>query len=487
MARMLDVGEIRLLAEAHVDELQVFARSPRLHAADAKGETPLHIAARCGKLALCDLFIRHGADPGVRNFNSQTPAEVAAAEGHAALSQLLMALELDDGAADSSPPRQSTNSEHSVAPMVEVVDTLWFEAEEEAEAFQNRIGARNPVVEGPSPAPTYPITVNDGATEWDLDPTLAPLAGEGIAEGLIAPEDSRQDGDFLVIRSKGRRSSKPAVLPVGTRMQIDPDYCRSWTSETIQVHRLPMSDVQALISSCSGNADTEDLWNAVDRILDIAGIEHQDGDDPALWDSPVTVNEDDLGEALEATLTRDTRLPGMGRFLMDRSEEEMLISPMLQIKSSLHVALLGSDDAIRVILRFVNMVLAGELQPARLTLLSVSPDRENDPGSNVLREVSDTLKAIIDDGIPIEGKRRRIAVHALDRLDLSAVFFKDLGRYLEERPGQHETARAIGDLISELEVTTERLILAHLPYVRRFASRNVDDSCHWWRADSPTV
>jgi hypothetical protein len=39
-------------------------RVPRIHAAGPRGETQLHLAARTGNLALGDLFIRSGIDPG---------------------------------------------------------------------------------------------------------------------------------------------------------------------------------------------------------------------------------------------------------------------------------------------------------------------------------------------------------------------------------------------------------------------------------------
>ena len=59
----LDPVEIRLITDGKLERLAEFAASSRLHAADPKGDTPLHLAARMGNLTLCDLFIRSGADP----------------------------------------------------------------------------------------------------------------------------------------------------------------------------------------------------------------------------------------------------------------------------------------------------------------------------------------------------------------------------------------------------------------------------------------
>ena len=84
--------EIRLIAEGKLEGLAKFAASSRLQAADPKGDTPLHLAARMGNLAVCDLFIRLGADPNALNHDRQSPADVAFSEGHGLAAQLLSSL-----------------------------------------------------------------------------------------------------------------------------------------------------------------------------------------------------------------------------------------------------------------------------------------------------------------------------------------------------------------------------------------------------------
>ncbi|CAN0177111.1 unnamed protein product, partial [Chrysoparadoxa australica] len=85
-------SEVRLILAGAVDSLAQFAASPRLHATDAKGDTPLHIAARMGNLVLCDLFVRSGSDPRALNSERQRPADIALAEGHSLAAQLLYSL-----------------------------------------------------------------------------------------------------------------------------------------------------------------------------------------------------------------------------------------------------------------------------------------------------------------------------------------------------------------------------------------------------------
>lgn len=81
-----------MIAEGKLDALPDFAATARLHFADPKGDTPLHLAARTGNLALYDLFISSGADPKTLNHERQTPADVAFSEGHQLAAQLLSSL-----------------------------------------------------------------------------------------------------------------------------------------------------------------------------------------------------------------------------------------------------------------------------------------------------------------------------------------------------------------------------------------------------------
>lgn len=88
----LTPSEIRQIIEARQEGMHEFVASQRFHAIDPKGDTPLHLAARMGNLALCDLFIRSGADPSALNHEQRSPADVAHAEGHKLASQLLSSL-----------------------------------------------------------------------------------------------------------------------------------------------------------------------------------------------------------------------------------------------------------------------------------------------------------------------------------------------------------------------------------------------------------
>lgn len=141
-------SEMRLLFEGADASLEQFAISPRLHATDAKGDTPLHIAARTGNLVLCDLFVRSGSDPRALNNERLTPADVALAEGHDIAARLLYSLvseplqpEQIQGAIDATFPASSRSARDDLvrrAPegnpsmswsddRVQLLKTLWAE------------------------------------------------------------------------------------------------------------------------------------------------------------------------------------------------------------------------------------------------------------------------------------------------------------------------------------------------------------------------
>lgn len=473
MLRPLDAAEVRLLADAQLSELRDFARSERVHAVDGKNDTPLHIAARWGKLALCDLLIKHGADPDAKNALGETAAQVAAAEGHLDLSELLLALEAESPQVHAEPPREAVvgDQAQAVPPDLE----LTFEAEADPEAYRTPTSGFGEIPQTPF-SPYYGTKVTSGEVDWNIDLTPAVVDGEGINVAAVAPvSDTPADDEFLVTQMRGKKSKKTATLPVGTRMSVDATYVRQMARDWLECHRVHEADVEALLAACSGNADADDSWRNVTCILDAAGLELVAEDDPALWDAPIVVDADDLEEALASALTRNSQLPGRGRFRMDRADQEALLTPMLRAKDGLHLALVTSKEAVRIILQFAEMVMAGQLKPEYFTLLAVYPSRENDPGLTLLREVSETLRSVSAAHLEIEGKRRRLAIQGVEKLDLSSVFFKALGRHLSGQPGQEEIARNIHQLLGDLETFTAKLIDAHLPYARRFASRYAEE------------
>ncbi|WP_075596115.1 sigma-70 family RNA polymerase sigma factor [Novacetimonas hansenii] len=490
--------EIRLIAEGKLDRLVEFAASSRLHATDLQGDTPLHFAARTGSLAVCDLFIRSGADPDALNHDRQTPAEVAFAEGHGLASQLLSSL--------AAPPRETETLSQSLGSLAtetavagpdaiedcrftviqkteptvrvdDLDDLLNFEAKAEPEEFFNYYAGATASGTFITLASPSPVVSDNEVGDWNLDLSPAPIAGEGIGSDTCTSItiDYGAENDFLKVRKSGRKSNKRAVVHTGTRMSIDPDFCVTWSEEILAKGCCSLNDINRLVDACEGNGDFEELRINLKRSLEAAGfdLEQATGQDMDLWYVISDISSDDLADAIEAALTRRTHLPGTQRFVMNKSGELQLLEPMIRAKQELQLSILSSETAVVTILDVMNSIRDGSRDPASVSLRTIIPSRQNHAETSNVMEAVDTLRSWHTSGRMLDGKQRRKALAALDALDLSLAFHKELFRRLQQFPSYQNEASTLKAEILVFEAVNERLIREHLPYVRRFASRNV--------------
>lgn len=497
-SRVLEPVEIRLIAEGKIERLADFAASSRLHTPAPKGDTPLHLAARMGNLAVCDLFIRSGADPGSLNHDWQTPADVAFAEGHGLAAQLLSSLV-------ARSPETETDSEHEALSEVEIVvagpdavpehrftlvqetepadttddidDLLNFEAEAEPEEFFDQYTGDTASGTFVALVNSSPVVSDDEDGDWDLDLSPAPIAGEGIGSSAAVAAHHGAENDFLRVRNRGRQSVKRAVVQTGTRMSIDPDLCFTWAEEILAKGWCSVDDVDRLVAHCEGNGDLEELRINLQRNLEAAGfdLDQATGHDAELWDAISDTSSDDLADAIEAALTRRTRLPGTQRFVMDKSDELQLLEPMMRAKQELQLGILASETAVETILDVMDSIRDGLRDPSSVSLRTIIPSRPGHAETSEVMAASDALRSWYANGRVMDGKRRREALAALEALDLSLAFHKELVRRLEQFPACQAEASQLEAEILISESATEHLIREHLPYVRRFASRNVEE------------
>lgn len=506
---LLGPFEIRLIAEGKLERLVEFAASSRLHVSDPKGDTPLHLAARMGNLAVCDLFIRSGADPSAINHDRQTPADVAFAEGHGLAGQLLSSLvagppetekktetvgerdvsflvdtevsEPDAVTAHRFAMIQETDAagkaDYLAGKADDLDDLLTFEAEAEPEEFFDQYAGETASGTFVALSSLPPAVSKEVDGDWDLDLSAAPIAGEGIGSSAALPTAQGTESDFLQVRNRGRQSFKRAVVQTGTRMSIDPDLCVKWAEEILAKGHCSLDDIDRLVADCEGNGDLEDLRINVQRNLEEAGFELEQamGHDADLWDAVSDASSDDLAEAIEAALTRRTRLPGTQRFIMDKSEELQLLEPMMRAKQELQLGILASETAVETILDVMDRIRDGSRDPGSVSLRTIIPSRPGHAETTEVMAAGDTLRSWHTTGRVMDGKRRREALAALEALDLSLAFHKELVRTLEQLPAcQAEASRLEAELLIS-ESASQHLIREHLPYVRRFASRNVEE------------
>jgi len=501
-SQILAPVEIRLIAEGKIERLADFAASSRLHTPDPKGDTPLHLAARTGNLAACDLFIRSGADPSSLNHDRQTPADVAFAEGHGLAAQLLSSLVARSPETETE---TETVSEHEALSEVEIVvdereavpercftvvqetetsdatddleDLLKFEAEAEPEEFFDQYAGNTASGTFVALVSSSSVVSDDEDGDWDLDLSTAPIVGEGIGSSAAAAGDHGAESDFLQVRNRGRQSVKRAVVQTGTRMSVDPDLCFTWAEEILAKGRCPLDDIDRLVAHCEGNGDLEELRINLQRNLEAAGfdLDQATGHGSELWDPTSDTSPDDLADAIEAALTRRTRLPGTQRFVMDKSDELQLLEPMMRAKQELQLGLLASDAAVETILDVIDCICDGSRDPSSVSLRNIIPTRPSHAETFEVMAAADALRSWHTNGRVMDGKRRREALAALEALDLSLAFHKELVRRLEQVPACHVEASQLEVEILVFESATEHLIREHLPYVRRFASRNVEE------------
>jgi RNA polymerase primary sigma factor len=499
-SHVLKPSEIRLIAEEKLERLAEFAESSRLRAADPKGDTPLHLAARMGNLAVCDLFIRSGADPGALNHDRQTPADVAFAEGHRLAAQLLSSI-----FAGSPETKTDTVGEREFSLVVEDVvtgpdgvpehrvavfqeteptdrtdgldDLLTFEAEANPEEFFDQHSGDAGSGIFVALISSSPVVSDNEAGDWDLDLSAAPITGEGIGSSAAVTADHGAENNFLKVRTRSRQSVKRAVVQTGTRLSIDPELCFTWAEEILAKGRCSLDDIDQLVAHCEGNGDLEELRINLQRNLEAAGFDFTQatGHDVELWDAVSDTSSDDLADAIEAALTRRTRLPGTKHFVMDKSEELQLLEPMMRAKQELQLGILASETAVETILDVMDRIRDGSRDPGSVSLRTIIPSRPGHAETSQVMAAADTLRSWHTTGRVMDGKRRREALAALVALDLSLAFHKELVRGLEQLPACQAEASQLEAEILISESATEHLIREHLPYVRRFASRKVEE------------
>ncbi len=492
-------AEIDLIADGHVKHLAGVAASLHLHAVDPKHDTPLAPAPLPGDLAQCGPIIQVDSDPGAPDDESWTPANLAIAEDYGLAEPLpsspaaeapdtetaeshaeMTGLEApaDRIEASPEPPAEESPSADRNGCPDDLDGLLNFETEDEPEDFLVRStseAASGTFAAFVCPSPAVP-TIETG--DWALDLSPVQISGEGIGSGDAITLDRGGEHDFLKVRDRGRRSARLAVVQPGTSLAIDTEICRSWAEDVLAKGWFTFADMETLVASCEGNGDPEELCANLERNLEAAGLELVDQDfehGADFWDARTDISPDELAEAIEAALTRATRLPGTQRFVMDKSNELHLLEPMVRAKQDLQLGMLASKAAVETILAMVGGLRSGLTDPGSVTLRPISPARRDHAETDEFFAAADELRAWYADGRVMDGKRRRNALEALESLDLSLTFYKETVEFLSGLTENEEAASRLRRQISAFETTTERLILEHLPYARRFAARSVEE------------
>jgi len=400
-------------------------------------------------------------------YKAEDEAAVVATQDEVAMSEVCL------GTVHQEAMLENTNSE--------LDDLLNFESAIEPQEFFARSNSESASGSFVAIVSSEPVVWDDKEVDWDLDLSTAQIAGDGISTNVAAAADHGAENDFLKVRNRGRKSVKRAVLQTGTRLSINPEICITWAKETLMKGWCSFDDVDRLVAHCEGNGDFEELRINLQRNLESAGFDifdHSDEHDVVRWDARSDISDilsGELAEAIEAALTRETRLPGTQKFSMDKSYEQQLLGPIARAKQELQLGILASEAAIGTILDVFDSIRNGYRAPDSVSLRIITPSRLNHTETAEVMAAVEALKSWQANGRRMEGKQRREALDALDALDISLAFHKDLVRSLEQNMGSIEHSIQLDKLISVYEAATARLIREHLPFARRFAARNVEE------------
>lgn len=285
-------------------------RGAPVNGCDDRGRTPLMLAAAAGRHEICLLLLSEGAEAALAGPDGRTAADMAEAEGHAALAAALR------------PARERKVAPEPVAPVIEEA----------------------PVEEADTGGWLAEADVSTPDSDLSLTTTVAAVQDQ-ISQHRMAREDDAWAAADIAI-PLGKRMGRPAaVLPRGVEGLFTTALATGRICETWLEQRLPSAD--------AGQMDL------VRNVLDAAGVEVE----PAgFWNKAVPpptrrdrAGADDVQEAVDllANLIEDSLEPfdiyrtmtdGLAAF--GRDEEERLFRTLGDARRALMLALNAGRAAL---------------------------------------------------------------------------------------------------------------------------------------------
>ena len=472
---LLDAAEQRGLVSGDDRVIASIIANGRLGCRNPKGDTPLHLAAAGGHLTACNALFEAGADPEARNDAKHTPAAMAAEAGHLDLARLLAGSEPELAAPSPSPPvlTELQPEVEAAQPLTDAgVDLINFDGiEEPAEYFArqpNDTASAN--FTAISPRCGMRTGGSEENEEWELPASLATVnvAGLSRSEGS---RSLRLDDDADFSHSSARRRSRQPRKLRNTSFALSNDFAQTWAAEALATGIVDEQAIRDLVGECRGNLHRKDIEGNLRKVLTAAGIpvirdakDFRPLPDVALDLIDATV----LSEAIVAACTRDTVVPGSGPFILDRVTEERILREIANARRDLLDGILDTPGVLSEIVRRGELVLAGELAPEDFTDLDV--DIEADSDAEEFQENIEVLRNAVEKGIETGGRVRRNTIQALEELEIRQDCLVELAASQGETAGE-----MIRGLLRICDRATEKLVLAHLSFMRRETAKIVKD------------
>jgi RNA polymerase primary sigma factor len=469
--RPLDVLEQKALISGDAAVLDSLIAARRLTSTNARGDTPLHLAAAGGHFLLCNQLFEAGADATIRNNNGQTPTDMANEAGHRQLADLLRSMNGDGSDerrrnAEGVTPEATDQSVSSALEIDDILGDLQFDIEEEPVEFHFRQGiatvsAAFVAIPSGSGLRAGGDADND---EWELPGSLAKVRSADHVAAKSTGDRIGSNGaasDFS--SSNGRSIRRPRKLK-DTCFAIDELACRDWVREVLAADMADEQAIRDLIGLCRGNHSQETLAENIRNLLVSVGIRTEETTESYLQlasPSLAVVDEDDLVQGIVAVCSRNMIVPGSSAFRVDRATEERLIREISNAKHKLLNAVLDDSTLLGAIVLRGLEVLEGDFEIDAFTDLEIETGDEEEVDVEFSRNL-EILREALEKGVGVGGRQRRRAMEALDGLDLARSCLTDLAQ-----SASAETGNAISRLLAACDLSTEAFVVAHLPFARR--------------------
>lgn len=489
----LTTRELIGLARDDAKIMEEMIARKRLSARDAKGDTPLHIAAMRGKMQLADLFVRSGADIHATNAEGMTPSEAASANGFALLAGLLAA------AAGLKPVEQKPQvipvarmqsvatesptkvAEPSAAHLQDVsamdmdlgeLDGLAFEGEVEAEQFHEHL--EHGETRGSFQRLSSDVKILSGFAEaqidWDIGLVRGSVEGDGISSvGQTVLAEDHQPA--LVGRRELRRPAQPSTW---RRFWIDPGDCRAIVEHVFETGTLSHQDIEEILGLCDGRFDPVDLRLNIEREFEAAGFHYPDDQSCAWWDVLSPVDIDDLNDAIVATCTRTAILPGATEDVPGKKAMLRLTAKLVDARRAMLLGLVETPRAVDIIIYMADLVAKGEVAPDDMSALTFETGHPSKEGQQFLEAVS-TLRERRDDIAMGSRRAIRAAADAAELLELRTEFLRDVATAMSGSTALRHVADKLDRDLDVLEACSDAILNDFIPLCRRFAAQNATD------------
>lgn len=485
-AQRLSVKELFGLVQGKLATITALIEARRIRAIDAKGDTPLHICAAQGRLNFCDLLVKAGADPSVRNFDGKAPHDRAAENGHVTAAELLRALVPEPASAEpnATQPKEDPESRPPASPqpaaeMDEVFEfdafDLEFEGSQEAEDFHEQLDLVSHVSNFEKVEGRVVRLGHDDGAELVLDD----LWDDGlriVSETPATPLRSlRKTADEATFRSyldarQGRGALRGGSIRTTRYHEIDQEKLEDWVTGVLARGTCLQDDICELIGAVRGSFENDILRGNIARELTILGLMSSDEVEPFDVDLP---DAEDLADLLASICNRSNMRPGLEFISVSAERETHLFDVMASCEEDICRALVRENLLVSVVIMLGERLETGATDPGLLCELDLKKTRQTADADALSAALSYLVgyQTLLEDG-EATAEDEANAVEAIMAMRLSRTAIELIAQGVEANPDLDAPRRQIVQSAARRAAAIDEIVTLHLPMVRRHAARH---------------